>query len=101
MDEPIEFLADRRPVTIDEAMPPVAAMNPSGGPDSSNVTERRRKRLLIDDDSVGRVARLSSLLGLRVASPISSPAAGNGSVLSGAAIVVGDKITTSSSKSLN
>lgn len=88
MDEDIELLAGR-PVIMEEAMPPVAAMNPSGGPDSSNVTERRRMRLLMDDDAVGRGAtglRPSSWLGLRVASLVSSPTAGNGSMLFGVAI---------------
>lgn len=88
MDDDIEPLAGR-PVIMEEAMPPVAAINPSGGPDSSNVTERRRMRLLMDDDAVGRVAavlRPSSWLGPRVASLVSSPTAGNGSVLFGVAI---------------
>lgn len=73
-----------RPHIIDEAIPPVAAKNPSGMSDCSKALEARRRRPLMEDDAAGRLET-----GLRDSEGDGRPAStlGNGSVGEGAMVV--------------
>ena len=73
-----------RPHIIDDAIPPVAAKNPSGISDCSKALEARRRRPLIEDDAPGRLE-----MDLRDSEGDGRPAStsGKGSVGEGAMIV--------------
>lgn len=73
-----------RPHIIDDAMPPVAAKNPSGMSDCSNALEARRRRPLMEDDAPGRLEK-----DLRDSDGDARPAStsGKGSVGEGAMVV--------------
>lgn len=52
---PLEYDGVLWPTIMDEAMLPVAAEKPAGGPDSLKLCEARRKRPLSEDDAAGRL----------------------------------------------